>query len=278
MWVCSFSPPTAFSFLLSHTVHHAQPQFTSHSLVTRHLHSLRCSIRRLLASLGIQSPATSSIVRGLLLAFTLRLTCIYCSMTSEASLSLPRCISSRPQLFVGLLCGSTGLRFRTSKSSTNGTKNHRVLLREPHPPVFTLAAPLGVSRASFLPGLTAICVSIDRIPQDTAPTRCLPFDRIGVRHPGIPASASPHVDLQQTRNLISSFAFRSEVSLVSHDSRGGYVLGFCGWHDSGNVLRIGTWHRHRASCRDAELQFHQKINNKLGPYSVGYGLSKRKQL
>ena len=66
-----------------------------------------------------------------------------------------------------------------------------------------------------------ICVSIDRIPQDPAPTRCLPFDPIGVRHPGIPASASPHVDLQQARNLISPFAFRSKASLVSRGSRGG---------------------------------------------------------
>jgi hypothetical protein len=153
MWVCSFSPPTTFSFPLSHTMHHAQPQFTSHSLVTHHLHSLRCSIRRLLASLGIQSPTASSIVRGLSLAFTQRLTCLCCSTTSEASLSLPRCISSRLQLFVGLLCGSTGLQFRTSKSSTNGTKNHRVLLREPHPPGFHSGGPLGVSRASFLPAL-----------------------------------------------------------------------------------------------------------------------------
>jgi hypothetical protein len=87
--------------------------------------------------------------------------------------------------------------------------------------------------------LTAVCVSIDRIPQNTAPTRCLPFDCIGVRHPGIPASASPHVDLQQARNLISLFAFRSEVSLASRSPRGGYALGFCGWYDSGNELRAG---------------------------------------
>jgi hypothetical protein len=89
------------------------------------------------------------------------------------------------------------------------------------------------------PGLTAVCVAIDRIPQNTAPTRCLPFDCIGVRHPGIPASASPHVDLQQARNLISLFAFRSEVSLASRGPRGGYALGFCGWYDSGNELRAG---------------------------------------
>ena len=61
-------------------------------------------------------------------------------------------------------------------------------------PVFDLRCDL-VVRRWIERAESAICVSIDRIPQDTAPTRCLPFDRIGVRHPGIPASASPHVDL-----------------------------------------------------------------------------------
>jgi hypothetical protein len=32
---------------------------------------------------------------------------------------------------------------------------------------------------------TAVCVSIDRIPQNTAPICCLPFDEIGARHPGM---------------------------------------------------------------------------------------------
>jgi hypothetical protein len=53
---------------------------------------------------------------------------------------------------------------------------------------------------------------------------------------------------------------------------------------------VRVWLPHRAgeppspdvtcatSRRDAEPQYHQKVNNKLGPYSVGYGLSKRKQL
>jgi hypothetical protein len=56
---------------------------------------------------------------------------------------------------------------------------------------------------------------------------------------GTPASASPHVDLQQVWNLISPFAFRSEVLFVSRSSRGGYTLGFCGWHESRNELRVG---------------------------------------
>ena len=29
-------------------------------------------------------------------------------------------------------------------------------------------------------------------------------------------------------------------------------------------------------CRDAGPQYHQKVNNDLGPYPVGNGLSKRK--
>ena len=39
-----------------------------------------------------------------------------------------------------------------------------------------------------------------------------------------------------------------------------------------------TWLRHCASSRDAEPQYDQKVNNKLGPYPVENGLSKRKQL
>jgi hypothetical protein len=33
--------------------------------------------------------------------------------------------------------------------------------------------------------ITAVCVSIDRIPQNTAPICCLSFDEIGARHPGM---------------------------------------------------------------------------------------------
>ena len=37
---------------------------------------------------------------------------------------------------------------------------------------------------------TAVCVSIDRFQQDTAPVRCLRFDGIGVRHPGMTHDAA----------------------------------------------------------------------------------------
>ena len=47
---------------------------------------------------------------------------------------------------------------------------------------------------------------------------------------------------------------------------------------AGDGRLSGTWLRHRASCRGAEHQCHQKINNKLELYSVENALSKRKQL
>ena len=36
-----------------------------------------------------------------------------------------------------------------------------------------------------VPSLDSICVLIDRSLHDRAPNRCLPFDRIGARHPGV---------------------------------------------------------------------------------------------
>ena len=40
----------------------------------------------------------------------------------------------------------------------------------------------------------------------------------------------------------------------------------------------GTWLQYRAPCRDAEPQYHQKVNNELELHSVENALSKRKQL
>ena len=40
--------------------------------------------------------------------------------------------------------------------------------------------------------VTAICVSIDRFLQDTAPNLCLPFDGTGARHPGM--TPTPEAD------------------------------------------------------------------------------------
>jgi len=39
--------------------------------------------------------------------------------------------------------------------------------------------------------VTAICVSTDRSQQDTASTHCLPFGRVGARHPAMTHGASP---------------------------------------------------------------------------------------
>jgi len=43
--------------------------------------------------------------------------------------------------------------------------------------------------------VTAGCVSIGRFRRDTAPIRCLPFDHIGARHLGTPASTGSYLDL-----------------------------------------------------------------------------------
>ena len=40
----------------------------------------------------------------------------------------------------------------------------------------------------------------------------------------------------------------------------------------------GTWLQHRAPCRNAEPQYHQKVNNELELYSVENALLKHKQL
>jgi hypothetical protein len=125
---------------------------------------------------------------------------------------------------------------------------------------------------------TAVCISIDRFPQNTAPTRCLPFDGIGARHPGIAASAGSYTDLRRVGNLVFPFAFRSLGSSSTHGSWWGYIVNFREGHNSGNEFAWGNWPRHRASCRSAEPQYHQKVNTKLGPYSVENGLSKCKQL
>ena len=53
--------------------------------------------------------------------------------------------------------------------------------------------------------IPAVCVSIDRFLQDTAPNLCLPFDRIGARHPGTPALVGSHDGLKQVRNFVFSF-------------------------------------------------------------------------
>ena len=43
--------------------------------------------------------------------------------------------------------------------------------------------------------ITAVCVSIDRFLQDTAPFCCLLFDGVGARHLGIASSAGSNINL-----------------------------------------------------------------------------------
>ena len=63
-----------------------------------------------------------------------------------------------------------------------------------------------------------ICVSIDRFLQNRAPNGCLPFDRIGARHPGIPVvTTSAHIDFSglSTRSLAHTSAYKVTNDLGS---------------------------------------------------------------
>ena len=77
---------------------------------------------------------------------------------------------------------------------------------------------------------TAVVNSIDRSTEDRAPNRCLPFDGIGARHPGI-------------------------VALSGHTPAA-----------NGNLVPAP------GAIRDPEPQYHQKVNNDLGLYSLWNGL------
>ena len=79
--------------------------------------------------------------------------------------------------------------------------------------------------------VTAVVNSIDRSTEDRAPNRCLPFDGIGARHPGI-------------------------VALSGHTPAA-----------NGNLVPAP------GVIRDAEPQYHQKVNNDLGLYPLWNGLS-----
>ena len=86
--------------------------------------------------------------------------------------------------------------------------------------------------------MTAICVSIDRFPQDTAPIRCLPFDGIGARYPAMTTSPNPNSscrpDVSPTLPRLALFTTRPMVgecvlifrapSYNSADARDGTLL------------------------------------------------------
>ena len=79
--------------------------------------------------------------------------------------------------------------------------------------------------------IPAVVNSIDRSTEDRAPNRCLPFEGIGARHPGI-------------------------VALSGHTPT-----------VNGNLVPAP------GVIRDAEPQYHQKVNNDLGLYPLWNGLS-----
>jgi hypothetical protein len=127
---------------------------------------------------------------------------------------------------------------------------------------------------SRVPLLTAGFTLIDRFLQDMAPICCLYFDRIGVRHPGIGASADSPIGLKKlgVRVSHSIFGLQGLQRLAMHAR--GVSLIFPGDLIIETGYAQGTWLQHRASCRDAGPQYDQKVNNKLRPYPVGNGLSK----
>ena len=88
-----------------------------------------------------------------------------------------------------------------------------------------LGAILGQRVICMIDRFTAVVNSIDRSTENRAPNRCLPFDGIGARHPGIVAS-------------------------------------------SGNTTANGNLVPAPGVIRDAEPQYHQKVNNDLGLYSL----------
>ena len=98
---------------------------------------------------------------------------------------------------------------------------------------------------------------------------CLPFDRIEVRHPGIAASlCSNRLGVRFSRSI---FGLQGRQRLTMH--AGGLSLIFT----SGLIIGTGyareTLLQHRASCRGAGPQYHQKLKE-LELYSVGNGLEK----
>ena len=120
------------------------------------------------------------------------------------------------------------------------------------------------------------CLRFDRpFPTEYGPFCYLPFDAIGARHPGIGAPAGSSIDLEWSGNLAFSFDFWSAGPSTTPDSCHGYVLTFM----SGLIVECalpsgpGSRIKFQTSYRDAG-----ELNNRLGPYPIGNGLSKRKQL
>ena len=135
---------------------------------------------------------------------------------------------------------------------------------DPYTPSFYYLDVISGAPAHFyirLRSTIVLCISLDRVPQNTAPACWLPFDCIRVRHPG--DMGAPASSLKQVGSWVFSDS-RSAVSSATHDA-GGLVIGI--------GCARGAWHPHRASCREPDPGAIQKPN-KLGLYSVGNGLPK----
>ena len=82
------------------------------------------------------------------------------------------------------------------------------------------------------------CLRFDRrFLQNTAPT--LSFDRIGVRHSGIEASAGSPIGLRQVGSSVLPFDFRSAGSSTIRNACRRCVVDFCKWFDNWNELFLG---------------------------------------
>jgi len=57
-------------------------------------------------------------------------------------------------------------------------------------------------------------------------------------------------------------------SSTTRDGQGGISSTSVSWHGGGDRLCAGAWLRYNASCRGAEPQCDQKINNILGLYAT----------
>ena len=102
--------------------------------------------------------------------------------------------------------------------------------------------------------ITAVCVPIEFLLQNTTPTR-LPFDRIGILHPDIGASTGSLLGLKYARSPVLSSDFWSAGSSTTYNT----CLGGASLIPASDLkIRIdhshGTSLQHRAPRRDAGPQ------------------------
>jgi hypothetical protein len=86
---------------------------------------------------------------------------------------------------------------------------------------------------------TAVVISIDRFPENRAPNRCLPFDRIGARHPGTVVLSGLSADPKRAGNLVLPFDVWPVGSSLNTVLHLGCTTDISQLRDSGNELRPG---------------------------------------